>query len=52
LVVTAQGKDLYEKVRSEADALGKEILDKVAEQDMQVTMRVLAEVYAATEAMA
>lgn len=52
LVVTAQGKELYEKVRSEADALGMEILNKVAEQDMLVTMRVLAEVYAATEAMA
>lgn len=51
LVVTADGKALYEKVRSEADALGKEILEKVAEPDMQVAMRVLAEVYAATESL-
>ncbi|TCL02403.1 MULTISPECIES: MarR family winged helix-turn-helix transcriptional regulator [Sodalis] len=51
LVVTADGKALYEKVRSEADALGEEILDKVAESDLQVAMRVLAEVYAATESL-
>ncbi len=51
LVLTAHGKELYEKVRSEADALGEEILGKVAESDMQVVMRVLAEVYAATESL-
>ncbi|QWA08972.1 MarR family transcriptional regulator [Sodalis ligni] len=51
LVVTADGRALYEKVRSEADALGEEILDKVAESDLQVAMRVLAEVYAATESL-
>jgi len=51
LVVTADGKALYEKVRSEADALGEEILKKVADSDMQVVMRVLAEVYAATESL-
>ncbi|WP_213993636.1 MarR family transcriptional regulator [Sodalis sp. dw_96] len=51
LVVTADGKALYEKVRSEADALGEEILEKVAESDLQVAMRVLAEVYAATESL-
>ncbi|XBS68275.1 MarR family transcriptional regulator [Acerihabitans sp. KWT182] len=51
LVVTADGKALYEKVRSEADALGQEILENVAEPDLQVAMRVLAEVYAATESL-
>jgi len=51
LVVTAQGKALYEKVRSEADAIGKEILGNVAEQDMQIAMQVLTKVYAATESL-
>ena len=51
LVVTADGKALYEKVRSEADAIGKEILENVDEPDMQVVMRVLAEVLAAAESL-
>ncbi|HEY0209654.1 MarR family winged helix-turn-helix transcriptional regulator [Acerihabitans sp.] len=52
LVVTDAGKALYEKVRMEADAIGKEILENVAEQDMQVAMQVLAKIHAATESLA
>ncbi|NDL62473.1 MarR family winged helix-turn-helix transcriptional regulator [Acerihabitans arboris] len=52
LVVTVAGKALYEKVRMEADAIGKEILENVAEQDMQVAMQVLTKIYAATESLA
>ncbi|MEA9389479.1 MarR family transcriptional regulator [Acerihabitans sp. TG2] len=51
LVATVQGKELYEKVRSEADAIGKEILENVAEQDMQIAMQVLTKIYAATESL-
>ncbi len=51
LLATAQGKALYEKVRSEADAIGKEILENVAEQDMQIAMQVLTKVFAATESL-
>ncbi|WP_410016557.1 MarR family winged helix-turn-helix transcriptional regulator [Sodalis sp. C49] len=51
LVVTAEGKALYEKVRMEADAIGKEILENVTEQDIQVAMQVLTKIYAATESL-
>lgn len=51
LVVTIEGKALYEKVRMEADAIGREIMKNVAEQDMQVAMQVLAKIYAATESL-
>lgn len=51
LVVTDQGKELYEKVRTEADALGKEILEDVDSQDMQTAMRVLEKIYGATESL-
>ncbi|WP_413730951.1 MarR family winged helix-turn-helix transcriptional regulator [Sodalis sp. RH22] len=51
LVVTAEGKVLYEKVRMEADAIGKEILENVTEQDIQVAMQVLTKIYAATESL-
>lgn len=51
LVVTDEGKALYEKVRTEADALGKEILEDVDARDMQVAMRVLEKVYSATETL-
>lgn len=49
LVVTDEGKARYEKVRPEADALGKEILEDVNARDMQVAMLVLEKVYNATE---
>lgn len=51
VVVTDAGKVLYEKVRMEADAIGKEILEDVNEQDMQVAMQVLTKIYAATDAL-
>ncbi|WP_413738724.1 MarR family winged helix-turn-helix transcriptional regulator [Sodalis sp. RH21] len=51
LLVTAEGKALYEKVRSEADAIGKEILENIAEQDMQIAMQVLSKIYAATDSL-
>ncbi|TKI08176.1 MarR family winged helix-turn-helix transcriptional regulator [Martelella alba] len=51
LIVTADGKALYVKVRSEADAIGKEILENVDPSQMQAVMRVLAQVHAAAESL-